>query len=207
MPKVGMEPIRRRQMIDATMECIDEDGIGRASMQRIARKAGVTSGLIVHYFDDKEGLLEAVYLDLFFRVREETLKRLKFAKTPYERVFAITEAQVCDEMMEPRMIKSSFAICSKLAESESLTRIERVNAGRFLSNLTHALRQIGLPREEASQIAQEIRAMTYGVWLTFANAVEMSAEKARSTLLGYLNNRMDGVMQRASGSIRKTKAG
>ncbi|MEQ9487838.1 MAG: transcriptional regulator BetI [Alphaproteobacteria bacterium] len=207
MPKVGMEPIRRRQMIDATMVCIEEDGIGKASMQRIARKAGVTSGLIVHYFDDKEGLLEAVYLDLFFRVREETLKRLKFAQTPYERVFAITEAQVCDEMMEPRMIKSSFAICSKLAESESLTRIERINAGRFLSNLTHALRQIGLPREEAGQIAQEIRAMTYGVWLTFANAVEMSAEKARSTLIGYLNNRMDGVMQRASGSVRKAKAG
>ncbi len=207
MPKIGMEPIRRRQMIDATMECINEDGIARASMQRIARKAGVTSGLIVHYFDDKEGLLEAVYQDLFFRVREETLKRLKSAETPYERVFAITEAQVCDEMMEPRMIKSSFAICSKLAESQSLTRIERVNAGRFISNLVHALRKSGLPRHEACQIAEEIRAMTYGVWLVFANSAEMSAEKARSTLIGYLNDRMDGVMRKVSGPAWKTIAG
>ena len=36
MPKVGQEPIRRQQMIEATMACIRDEGVNRATMQRIA---------------------------------------------------------------------------------------------------------------------------------------------------------------------------
>lgn len=72
MPKVGMEPVRRRQVIDATMECIHKEGMARTSLQRIARYAGITSGLILHYFDGKEGLFEAVYRDLYQRLATET---------------------------------------------------------------------------------------------------------------------------------------
>ncbi|EIO9964810.1 TetR family transcriptional regulator, partial [Listeria monocytogenes] len=59
MPKVGMQPIRRSQLIAATLEAVDEVGMGDASIAFIARKAGVSNGIISHYFQDKNGLLEA----------------------------------------------------------------------------------------------------------------------------------------------------
>ena len=57
MPKVGMQPIRRSQLIAATLEAVDEVGMGDASIAFIARKAGVSNGIISHYFQDKNGLL------------------------------------------------------------------------------------------------------------------------------------------------------
>ncbi len=55
MPKVGMQPIRRRQLIDATLEAINEVGMHDATIAQIARRAGVSTGNISHYFKDKNG--------------------------------------------------------------------------------------------------------------------------------------------------------
>ena len=59
MPKVGMQPIRRQQLIHATLEAVDQVGMGDASIALIARLAGVSNGIISHYFQDKNGLIEA----------------------------------------------------------------------------------------------------------------------------------------------------
>jgi TetR/AcrR family transcriptional repressor of bet genes len=50
MPKVGMQPIRRQQLIEATLTAIDQVGMGDASIALIARLAGVSNGIISHYF-------------------------------------------------------------------------------------------------------------------------------------------------------------
>ena len=59
MPKVGMQPIRRQQLIEATLTAIDQVGMGDASIALIARLAGVSNGIISHYFQDKNGLIAA----------------------------------------------------------------------------------------------------------------------------------------------------
>ena len=59
MPKVGMQPIRRQQLIEATLTAIDQVGMGDASIALIARLAGVSNGIISHYFRDKNGLIAA----------------------------------------------------------------------------------------------------------------------------------------------------
>lgn len=53
MPKLGMQSIRRRQLIDATLEAINEVGMHDATIAQIARRAGVSTGIISHYFRDK----------------------------------------------------------------------------------------------------------------------------------------------------------
>ena len=48
MPKLGMQPIRRRQLIDATLDAINEVGMHDATIAQIARRAGVSTGSISH---------------------------------------------------------------------------------------------------------------------------------------------------------------
>ncbi len=76
MPKVGMQPIRRRQLIDATLEAINEVGMHDATIAQIARRAGVSTGIISHYFKDKNGLLEATMRDITGQLRDAVLRRL-----------------------------------------------------------------------------------------------------------------------------------
>ena len=73
MPKLGMQSIRRRQLIDATLEAINEVGMHDATIAQIARRAGVSTGIISHYFRDKNGLLEATMRDITSQLRDAVL--------------------------------------------------------------------------------------------------------------------------------------
>jgi AcrR family transcriptional regulator len=49
--------------MQATIDCILEEGFYRASSNRIAQRSGVTWGVIQHHFGTREALLAAVYTD------------------------------------------------------------------------------------------------------------------------------------------------
>ena len=49
---------RKRQLIDATMDCIDKLGISQTTLARIAERAGLSQGNVVFHFQSKEALLD-----------------------------------------------------------------------------------------------------------------------------------------------------
>lgn len=51
----------RQQIIDAAFELFANDGYSRTSISAVAEKAGVSKGLIYHYFESKEAILEAIF--------------------------------------------------------------------------------------------------------------------------------------------------
>lgn len=58
--RTGSDPGTRARVIQATVDCILEEGYYRASSNRIAKRAGVTWGVIQHHFGTREALLVAV---------------------------------------------------------------------------------------------------------------------------------------------------
>jgi len=71
-PKVGMGPMRREQIVRATVRCLAREGYTRLTMRMVAREAGVSQGILHYYFADKRAILaatlEAVSRDLDRRV-------------------------------------------------------------------------------------------------------------------------------------------
>ncbi len=51
---------RRKQILDAAIELIAEQGFARTTIKQIARRAGVADGTIYNYFKNKEDILLAV---------------------------------------------------------------------------------------------------------------------------------------------------
>jgi AcrR family transcriptional regulator len=62
MPRVteAYRESRRRQILDASIECFAREGFHRTSMAQIIAKAGVSVGTIYLYFDSKEQIVEAI---------------------------------------------------------------------------------------------------------------------------------------------------
>ena len=46
MPKVGMEPVRKKQLIEATLE-VAEVGYHGTTINLISKRAGLSSGIII----------------------------------------------------------------------------------------------------------------------------------------------------------------
>jgi AcrR family transcriptional regulator len=57
-PKVVED--RREQIIDAAMRVFSQKGFTRATNKDIAHEAGITPGLIYHYFENKQAVLDAI---------------------------------------------------------------------------------------------------------------------------------------------------
>jgi AcrR family transcriptional regulator len=62
MPKVDQahSDARRRQILDAAIECISEQGIHRTTMRDIIERSGLSTGAIYQYFKSKEEMVVAI---------------------------------------------------------------------------------------------------------------------------------------------------
>jgi TetR/AcrR family transcriptional regulator, transcriptional repressor of bet genes len=58
-PKVGMAPVRREQIVRATIRCLARDGYTGLTMKKVAREARVSQGSLHYYFRDKRAILVA----------------------------------------------------------------------------------------------------------------------------------------------------
>ncbi|RVJ51992.1 TetR family transcriptional regulator, partial [Sinorhizobium meliloti] len=52
---------RRQELIEATLDCISEFGLKGATVRQIALRAGVTAGLVRHYFESKDQMVAEAY--------------------------------------------------------------------------------------------------------------------------------------------------
>jgi TetR/AcrR family transcriptional repressor of bet genes len=58
MPKLGMGPIRREQICRAAAKVISEQGFAGTTMRMVAEEAGVSTGMLNHYFANRMEMLE-----------------------------------------------------------------------------------------------------------------------------------------------------
>ncbi|MGZ0218052.1 MAG: TetR/AcrR family transcriptional regulator [Acidimicrobiales bacterium] len=63
MPLIVDHDAKRREIVDATWTLIATEGFEAASMRRIAKHVGATTGQITHYFESKDAILLSVLTD------------------------------------------------------------------------------------------------------------------------------------------------
>jgi TetR/AcrR family transcriptional repressor of bet genes len=167
MPKRGMKPIRRQQLIDAVIASIHEHGFSNTTVARIARRAGVSTGIVHHYFTDKDDLLFATMQALLEALRRDAVARMRAAKTPRARLDAIIHASFGDEQFADEVFSAWLALYGNAKGSASLKRILRIYHRRLASNLTFNLVPL-LGRERSPTVALGIAALIDGLWLRYA---------------------------------------
>jgi AcrR family transcriptional regulator len=57
VPKLGMGPIRREQICRAAATVISREGFAGTTMRMVAEEAGVSTGMLNHYFANRQDLL------------------------------------------------------------------------------------------------------------------------------------------------------
>lgn len=164
MPKVGMEPLRKRALIDATISAIGEHGSLDVTMSQIARRAGVSSALAHHYFGAKEDLIHATMRHLLSELAVDVRRALGDAPSPIKRVRALIGVNFSPAQFAPETVAAWLAFYVAAQRSPELRRLLRVYARRLHSNLMSGLAP-AVRREDAATIAEGIAAMIDGLYI------------------------------------------
>lgn len=169
MPKVGMQTLRRRQLIDATLDAINEVGMHDATIAQIARRAGVSTGIISHYFKDKNGLLEATMRDITSQLRHAVLHRLHALKDARAelRLRAIVAGNFDDSQISQAAMKAWLAFWASSMHQPMLFRLQQIAGKRLLSNIVYEFRR-ELSHQQAQQAGYGLAALIDGLWLRAA---------------------------------------
>ena len=162
--KIGMEPLRRRALIDATISAIGERGSLNVTVSEIAGRAGVSSALAHHYFGPKEELLQATMRQLLADLGHDSVAALRKATTPRERISAIIAVNFNAGQFREETVHAWLAFYVEAQNSLPLRRLLGVYARRLHSNLMSGLVPI-MPRQEAGQMAEAIAAMIDGLYI------------------------------------------
>src|SRR5215510_12084926 len=52
-PKRGVAPLRRAEIVRATIRCLARDGYSGLTLKKVARETGLSQGILHYYFADK----------------------------------------------------------------------------------------------------------------------------------------------------------
>jgi betaine-aldehyde dehydrogenase len=186
-----IEDTRRQQLVEVTIDSLAELGYVGTTLAQIAVRAGVSPGLVAHYFGDKDGLLDAAFRCLTRRVGDQVRMRLRHVSTPRARIQAVIDANLAPEEFEQRTGTAWLAFWGQVLHVKSLKRVQSVYQQRTLSNLRSALKKL-MPPDEAQRLASMIAAMIDGVWLRAALSGwrEADSESARALLSAFVDDRL-----------------
>jgi AcrR family transcriptional regulator len=144
-----MGPVRREQIVRATIRCLAREGYTRLTMKKVAREAGVSQGILHYYFADKRAMLaatlEAVTRDLDRRVaaaqsrtgrdaraRLRALVRACLEVAVSRPEFWVVFVEFWGEMLHDRRLRDlNTAVYSRTRRLIGRLIAEGVRAGRF----------------------------------------------------------------------------
>ncbi len=175
MPKVGMEEIRKRALVDAAIAAIHANGSINVTIAEIARRAGVSQGLAHHYFGSKEELMMAAMRHLLSEFGGEARSRLKNSKSPRGRVSAVIESSLGPEQFNPQTVAVWLVFYVHAQASASARALLTIYAKRLHSNLAHALRP--LVGDDAHAVASAIGSMIDGIYIRQALGTSLSGTR------------------------------
>jgi betaine-aldehyde dehydrogenase len=185
------EEARRVQLVEVTIDSLAEVGYVGTTLAEIARRAGVSAGLVAHYFGEKDGLLEAAFRTLARSLAARLRAGLAQARTPRGRVQAIIDTNLAPEEFDKRTGTAWLAFWGQVLHVKGLKRVQTAYQRRMLSNLRNDLRRI-IPGADARSLASMIAAMIDGVWLRAALSEwqEADSEGARALLTAFVEGRL-----------------
>lgn len=173
MGRRSIKTQRRDDLIRACIQTLHDDGWEGASLARIAKRAGLSAGLVAHYFGDKAELMEATMRHICFALWRRQADLLAAAKTPAERLHALISANLGSDQFSTESTAVWLSFWARVNHSDRLARIQRITTARLASNLRHALGAL-LPQElpgreaEIRRIGLCLAVLIDGLWLRAA---------------------------------------
>lgn len=160
---------RRQSLIDATAHCLARYGIGGTSVRTICAEAGVSAGLLRHYFAGIDELIAETYADVGDGLVASMIAAADEAgPDPREQLRAFVMASFKPPIADPDKLATWLAFWSLIKSDSRIRELHTENYASHRMPVERMVREILGP--EASQVdvrltAVGVTALVDGLWL------------------------------------------
>lgn len=171
---------RRLSLIEATARVLAAEGAGGASVRAIAIEAGVSPGLVGHYFDGVDALIAATYAHVGERVSAALEAAMAAAGSPRGRLDAYVTASFDPPIADPGLLATWIAFWSLVKARPDIARLHDDIYGSYRRDLETLLADCGVASADLRLTAIAITALVDGLWLELClSPASFTAEEAR----------------------------
>jgi len=163
--------LRRETLIDAALRCLAREGHDGLSVRRIAAEAGVSVGLINHYFPSIDMLVADAYETLATTIADKMVSMAEKAEgSPRQRFAKLIEACFAPEIMDPALLRVWVVFWGMILHSPAMKVVQKRTNDRFCGVFERFLRDVAEAegkRVNTTLLALGLSAMYDGLWLEF----------------------------------------
>jgi AcrR family transcriptional regulator len=183
------EAERRKDLIAATLDSISDHGLEGATVRDIAARAGVTGGLIRHYFSGKDEMVQAAYREMLAGMTGTAVDAMDEAgEDPRQRLHDFIVANVSPPIADPKALSLWAAFIGRVRSNDELARIHRENYQIFIGILEDLIKAVLAAHHHKSafgdvrHLAVAINGLIDGLWLENSLASDMFDEGRLSAI-------------------------
>ena len=189
--------VRRQALVAAAETVLAREGVGGTSVRAICAEAGVSPGLLRHYFEGVDDLIAAAYEAVGQRIDAALDAALDAADpAPHARLLAYLAASFAPPVLDERLLAAWIGFWSLVKTKPRMAAIHAASYADFRARLEALLREAGATDTRAAAIA--LTATVDGLWLELClDPRTFSPEEARSiverTVRSWLPRSKDGT--------------
>ncbi|MCW3837090.1 TetR/AcrR family transcriptional regulator [Sphingomonas canadensis] len=183
------EPDARRQsLIEAAARVLADRGAAGASVRTICAEAGVSPGLLRHYFDGIDALIAETYAWAGERVSRALEEAVADAgPEPRARLTAYVTGSFRAPIADPDLLATWIAFWSLARSNPAMEAMHRQVYADYLGPLEALLTECGVPAGAARMQAVAVTALVDGMWLELCLAPGVfSPEEASATARDWI---------------------
>lgn len=187
-PRTQSRDARRQQLIEATIQTMAERGYSRTTLTEVARRAGLSHGLVLFHFQSKENLLAetlSFMAEEYHQNWQQAIGGLE--DNPAARLRALILADFTPAICTPHRLA---AWTSFWGEAQSLPVYQEIcsQKDRYYSDVLDQISQQLLAKagrpEDPATLARILRLTQEGTWMDLTTLAEpYSVDIARETVL------------------------
>ena len=173
---------RRADLIEATAACLAEHGLAGTNVRAICRKAGVSPGLLRHYFGGIDDLVAATYQTTSDRMDAIFADAVEAAgDDPRARLTAYLTASFRPPVTDPELLGAWTAFWALARSDARMAEIHAESYAGYRARLGELLALCGAA--DAGRLAIILTAMVDGLWLELSLDPESFGAEAAAAMV------------------------
>ncbi len=179
--------VRRTALIAATAQSLAELGAQGTSVRAICTRAGVSPGLLRHYFEGVDALIAETYRDTLDRL-DRTLEAAttEAGDEPRARLVAYVTASFRPPVCDSQMLATWIAFWSLIKTDRAMAALHTESYARYRARVGALLAECGIV--ETAELAIGLTALNDGLWLELTlDQTTFGAERARAIMADWVD--------------------